>query len=746
LSDHKPVVARFKLGFKFIVHKQHRPKRIRFDVNRLNDPEVKSKLSNTFMSNINSRAKTDSAISENSSIFDILSDVAVQVVGKVPPRKTVKFSNDPEIIALTSERKTLQFKSGEIKGAYDRTTIRKKINYLKRSVKKRLKVLKGATVDVLTDQINNADFDRRVFEANRTLAQCRAKDNGVTVHDKDGNIIGSDHLKAEAIKEYFRNELNDDNEPPFPAFIDPPAPLQCPISAEEVRRAVMKLKNGRACGPDGIPSELMKAAGPSLHSELARVYNLSFETNSYIPAIGEGILAPLQKPGKPRGPCKSVRPIILLNCNRKVLSLIALNRINDQVDMYTGPWQAAYRRGRSCSDLVWSQRMLTSVVTKRHFEYNTVDIDMTAAFNTIKRSTIINLLIDAGCSRDDIRLVQYLLSNTKLRVTVNKTQSGEFVINIGAYQGDSLAGKVFTLTLAGALNHIRAVISVTIPRPILPISNHGMPLESGYADDLKLLDESGNNLPKILEIASDILKDWNLFVNESKTVSTRVYLAEVDDVDSHNNKIRGNEEWRDTVLLGSKLCSERDIANRCNKANVAFFTYKNTWLTSSVKICERRKLRLYEALVTSVLLYNCSSWAAPKSVLDSVDILQRKHFRQILRIFYPNIISNENLYKRCQARPLTERIAEARWKMLGHVLRSGESTPAYLSFRFACLNSRDVYKGRRGAHRTNLLDIVLKDVFKRKLISSYKVVKLNEFNELVHMAHDRVAWSKLKSA
>ena len=78
-------------------------------------------------------------------------------------------------------------------------------------------------------------------------------------------------------------------------------------------------------------------------------------------------------------------------------------------------------------------------------------MDMTAAFNTIKRHTIINLLIDAGCSRDDMRLVQYLLSNTKLRVTVNKTQSGEFVINIGAYQGDSLAGKVFTLTLAGAL-------------------------------------------------------------------------------------------------------------------------------------------------------------------------------------------------------------------------------------------------------------------------------------------------------
>ena len=114
----------------------------------------------------------------------------------------------------------------------------------------------------------------------------------------------------------------------------------------------------------------------------------------------------------------------------------------------------------------------------------------------------------------------------------------------------------------------------------------------------------GENLPKILETACDILKDWTLFVNESKTVFTRVYLAGMSEVDSNDNKIRGNEEWRDTVLLGSKLCSEKDITNRCNKANVAFYTYKN--LDNNVKISESKKLRLYEALVTSVLIYNCS--------------------------------------------------------------------------------------------------------------------------------------------
>ena len=49
-SDHKPVVARFKLNCKYIVHKQHRPSQIRFDVKRLNDPEVKFNFANSFMS------------------------------------------------------------------------------------------------------------------------------------------------------------------------------------------------------------------------------------------------------------------------------------------------------------------------------------------------------------------------------------------------------------------------------------------------------------------------------------------------------------------------------------------------------------------------------------------------------------------------------------------------------------------------------------------------------------------------
>ena len=67
------------------------------------------------------------------------------------------------------------------------------------------------------------------------------------------------------------------------------------------------------------------------------------------------------------------------------------------------------------------------------------------------------------------------------------------------------------------------------------------PLESAYSDDSvfgTVGREWRESATRILEIASDILNDWSLLVNESKIVFTRVYLAGVTEVDSHDKKIK----------------------------------------------------------------------------------------------------------------------------------------------------------------------------------------------------------------
>ncbi|XP_063688162.1 uncharacterized protein LOC134821349 [Bolinopsis microptera] len=239
---------------------------------------------------------------------------------------------------------------------------------------------------------------------------------------------------------------------------------------------------------------------------------------------------------------------------------------------------------------------------------------MSSAFDTIKRSVLLELLADAGCSENDIRLVRYLLSCTKLKIKVRSTVSGEFIVTIGAFQGDSLSGNLFTLYLAGALYHLRAFMSYLRPNP--PFAENLLPLEWEYADDADFTDEDKKNLESMLPICKEILEEWNLFVNESNTEFTHIYLAEKNEVDDKGEPLRGREPWRSSISLGSKLCSNEDIKRRCILANLAFQTYKKVW-EQGKRIPLKTRLKIYEAQVVSVLMTSLNniphicSWQMP---------------------------------------------------------------------------------------------------------------------------------------
>ena len=78
--------------------------------------------------------------------------------------------------------------------------------------------------------------------------------------------------------------------------------------------------------------------------------------------------------------------------------------------------------------------------------------------------------------------------------------------------------------------------------------------------------------------------------------------------------------------------------------------------------------------------------------------------------------------------------------MLGHVLRSDNCTPAYQSFMFAAFGCNDL-KGRKGRHRTNLFDIIVKDLNRRNIY----IKNEDDFMNLVCLAQDRLKWKGLFS-
>ena len=160
----------------------------------------------------------------------------------------------------------------------------------------------------------------------------------------------------------------------------------------------------------------------------------------------------------------------------------------------------------------------------------------------------------------------------------------------------------------------------------------------------------------ILAVATQVLPQWSLNINTLKTEFDSFLLTNTGD---ENIDL---EPWKKSILLGSHICSTYDIQQRCLLGNVAFNNYKNVWLQGR-SIALNQLIQVYEAMVVSVIMYNCSSWAAPCDILKKLDVCHRKHLRQILKIRFPNTISNIKLYSVCSKTPLSDRVKLARWKM-----------------------------------------------------------------------------------
>ena len=128
---------------------------------------------------------------------------------------------------------------------------------------------------------------------------------------------------------------------------------------------------------------------------------------------------------------------------RKILSDITLNRIKIKTDKYLSQSQSAYQSNRSTTDVVWTYRWLTAKAVTSDVPIFITGIDMTAAFDTIKRSKLLGIL-ESIVDEDELRMIRVLLSNTTLEIKVNSDEviSVLFHTNIGSPQGRRIKWKI----------------------------------------------------------------------------------------------------------------------------------------------------------------------------------------------------------------------------------------------------------------------------------------------------------------
>ena len=152
------------------------------------------------------------------------------------------------------------------------------------------------------------------------------------------------------------------------------------------------------------------------------------------------------------------------------------------------------------------------------------------------------------------------------------------------------------------------------------------------------------------------------------------------------------------MKLGSKLGDKEDIRRRKQLTTGSMKKIKEILKRKKV-VNLSKKLKLYNSIVKSVLMYNSCTWGLTQKDEKGLDSFHRKQLRQILGVKYPTTMENEKVYKVTKTKPLSIDITKARWKMFGHVLRMNERTTARLSMKYyfqVPTNTRK-FRGRKRA-------------------------------------------------
>ena len=120
-----------------------------------------------------------------------------------------------------------------------------------------------------------------------------------------------------------------------------------------------------------------------------------------------------------------------------------------------------------------------------------------------------------------------------------------------------------------------------------------------------------------------------------------------------------------------KLSTTQDaIPTRCRRVQGIQTVGRRTLIK------ERTRLRVYNAVVLPVLLYNLGAVGLSEAMEQRLDAFHRRQLPAVFGVYWPKVITNDALYRKASTRPLSLVVKERRWLLFGQICRLPPDTPA----------------------------------------------------------------------
>lgn len=445
---------------------------------------------------------------------------------------------------------------------------------------------------------------------------------------KNKKLQPKSEITTQEFKQYFSELLNPpltSNDVMYAAMLKSDNDLDMPITRTEIKEVLAKTKYNKAPGEDRVSYEFFKNATEMFIEELAKSYNIIFESAKLDEKFTTSIIFPIYKKGD-KEIVSNYRGISFMNTIAKIFMGILNKRLTLWLNKHNilTEYQAGFREGYSTVDNLYTLAAIAHLKFKENKKLYAFFVDFRAAFDKVSRKALIYKLYSTGVSTKMIKMIETIYSHTKFRVWNGEEVSDEFITESGVKQGCLLSPTLFSIYLNDLHSFIEGGVNVGYTNIRLLM----------YADDIVILADDIVTMQNMIKQLERYCVMWNLEVNLSKSQmmifrsggKTSKYEKWVFNGDPI---IVTNEYTYLGVTLSPKMSFRKHLEKRTLSAKNAI---NSTWQDFLAKrdIGLNAKWNLFKAVCRAIQSYGAQIWGF--SLFEDVDKLQRYFLKKILKL------------------------------------------------------------------------------------------------------------------
>ncbi|KAK3536514.1 hypothetical protein QTP86_013837 [Hemibagrus guttatus] len=320
---------------------------------------------------------------------------------------------------------------------------RQEYKELQRRVKREVSKTKQEAYDELYTRLDTREGQKDLYR----LARQRDRDGKDVqqvrvIKNRDGRVLTSEESVQRRWKEYFEELMNEENEREKRVEVVNSVEQKVDkIRKDEVRKALKRMKSGKAVGPDNILVEVWKCLGEAAVEFLTSLFNKVLESGKMPEEWRRSVLVPIFKNKGDVQSCSNYRVIKLMSHTMKLWERVVEARLRKVVEICEQ--QYGFMPRKSTTDAIFALRILMK------------ERDLEKAYDRVPREELWYCMRKSGVAEKYVRVVQdmYERSRTVVRCAVGQTE--EFKVVVGLHQGSALSPFLFAIVMDQLSEEVR---------------------------------------------------------------------------------------------------------------------------------------------------------------------------------------------------------------------------------------------------------------------------------------------------